>query len=615
MIKHSKIYSALISALSVLVLSAVSNPAFSADNNNAASSVQAAPLGQSTVPYPMSSGTIPAPINNLGSSRMPGVNPQQMQMMQMPGQQGMMPYYNQYGAVLNTAPLQGQPAWSQGSYYAAAGAALLPFGASLFQGNFANTYSDSLNPSYRIAPGDRIVIRVWGARQYDDVLSVDQQGNIFIPEVGPIAVMGITNGELQSTVKARVGQIFTSNVEVYVNLLSSQPVGIYVTGFVMKPGQYAGGAYDSLLTYLDRAGGIDFRRGSFRNVQVKRNGSVAVSFDLYDFILHGNTPQVTLRDGDVIVVAERQTAVSVRGDVREEAVYELSQRKDGAYLSSLVSPDASVTHVSISGNRNKRPINRYLSLEEFSKFSLEDGDVVTFASDVPGSSIIAKLSGAIEGLSHYPVSKDCRLRDLLSFVEIDPDEADIKSIYIKRRAVAEQQKQVIQDALRRLEQSALTATSASVDEAEIRVQEASLIQDFVKRAGQVEPDGIVVVSRAGVVSNIRLEDGDEIVIPQKTDVVLVAGEVMMPKAVAFDEGMKLDDYLGAAGGVSNRADDENILVAKANGEVGLADDLGIEPGDQILVLPKFDTKNMQLAKDVMQILYQIAVATKVAVDL
>ena len=154
-----------------------------------------------------------------------------------------------------------------------------------------------------------------------------------------------------------------------------------------------------------------------------------------------------------------------------------------------------------------------------------------------------------------------------------------------------------------------------VDEAKIRVQEADLIQDFVKRAGLIEPDGIVVVSRGGVVSDIRLEDGDEIVVPQYSDVVLVTGEVMMPKAVTFDEDMNLDDYLGAAGGVSNRADDRNILVAKVNGEVGLADDLGIAPGDRIMVMPRFDSKNMQLAKDIMQIMYQMAVATKVVVDL
>ena len=47
----------------------------------------------------------------------------------------------------------------------------------------------------------------------------------------------------------------------------------------------------------------------------------------------------------------------------------------------------------------------------------------------------------------------------------------------------------------------------------------------------------------------------------------------------------------------------------------MAERLGISPGDRILVLPKVDTKGMLLAKDLMQIIYQIAVATKVAVDL
>lgn len=72
--------------------------------------------------------------------------------------------------------------------------------------------------------------------------------------------------------------------------------------------------------------------------------------------------------------------------------------------------------------------------------------------------------------------------------------------------------------------------------------------------------------------------------------------------------------MASAGGVSSRANDKQILIAKQNGEVGLADSLGIEPGDRILVLPKVDTKDMLMAKDLMQIIYQIAVATKIVVD-
>ena len=594
-------------------------------------------LGTSAVPHPASTGGMPQPVNNLSYPQLIGSNTgyATSPKASVGGVNGNMLYapYD-YGLRIGDIILQGQPAWAQGSYYSDKGSYLLPFGASLFKGRFASTYSDSINPSYRIAPGDRIVIRVWGARQYDDVLVVDQQGNIFIPEVGPIHVMGITNAQLQSAVKGRVGKVFTSNVEVYVNLLSSQPVAVYVAGYVVNPGQYAGGVDDSLMSYLDRAGGIDFRRGSFRNIEVKRNGHIIASYDLYSFILDGSTPGVKLQDGDVIVATERGPAVSVRGLVREEALYELKGKisvsirngkenkkgytaygNTGASLLALASPESSVSHVSVSGTRNQRPIHQYLTLDAFRDFVLEDGDIVTFAADVQGQTIITKVSGAIEGLSHFPINKNRHLRDLLSYIEVDPSLGDLSSVYVKRKSVAEQQKQVISDALRRLEKSALTATSASVDEAEIRVQEATLIQDFVRRAQAVEPDGIVVVSRGGVVSDIRLEDGDEIVIPLKTDVVLVAGEVFMPKAVTYDPSMSLDDYLGAAGGVSNRADDRNILVAKANGEVGLAEDLGIEAGDQILVMPKFDTKNMQLAKDIMQIIYQMAVATKVVVDL
>lgn len=174
---------------------------------------------------------------------------------------------------------------------------------------------------------------------------------------------------------------------------------------------------------------------------------------------------------------------------------------------------------------------------------------------------------------------------------------------------------MIQDSLRYLEQTALTVTSSTPEEAQVRVKEAELIQDFIKRASRLEPDGVVVISRHGQVSDLWLEDGDTIIIPKKSNVVMVTGEVLIPKAVAFEKELKLDDYLAAAGGVSARANDRQILVAKPNGEIGLADGLGIGPGDRIMVLPKVDTKEMMIAKDLMQIIYQIAVATKVAINL
>ena len=509
------------------------------------------------------------------------------------------------------------PAWAQGPLVNTTSVILRPFAANLFEGRFAGTFSDMTSSDYILAPGDRVVVRIWGARSYDDVLVVDQQGNLFIPEVGPIHVAGIRQSSLLSTVKQAIGRVFTNNVQVYVNLQSAQPVAIYVTGFVNNPGRYAGGSLDSIMSYIDRAGGIDASRGSYRHIQVIRNKKVVEKLDLYHFALEGTVPSLRLKNGDVILIKEKGISVSAYGLLREQAVYEFSRPSvaKGAGLIELAMPERNVSHVSVTGTRNQAPFNSYFSLDEFKTFDLSDGDIVEFVADKPGTTIMATVQGAITGASRYPVRKTMKLRDLLRQIEVEPELAATNAIYLRRKSVARDQKTVILDSLRRLEQTALTATSSTSEEAQIRVKEAELIQDFVKRASELDPDGVVVISRGGQIADLWLEDGDEIVIPQKSNVVMVTGEVILPKAVAFEANMTLDDYLASAGGVSARANDKQILVAKQNGEVGLADSLGIGPGDRLIVLPKVDTKGMLLAKDMMQIIYQIAVATKVALDI
>ena len=564
-------------------------------------------LGTSTNPAPSSMGGLGATPSNMPSASqwgpngtaMPYVPTQQLQRTQL--QQTL------------TAP----PAWAQTEFRTATSIQLKPFASNLFEGRFASTYSDAASSDYVLAPGDRIVIRVWGIRAYDDVLVVDQQGNIFIPEVGPVHVGGLKNSQLLSTVKGAISRVYTNNVQVYVNLQSAQPVAVYVTGFVNHPGRYAGGSVDSVLSFVDRAGGIDPQRGSYRHIEIIRGGQSIAKLDLYLFALQGKVPQLRLKDGDVILVNEKGVSVSAYGLLREEAQYEFSRPAvaKGSGLIELSSPLKNVSHVSVTGTRNKAPFNKYFSLDDFKDFKLADGDIVEFVADKPGETIMATVTGAITGASRYPVKKTMKLRELLRQVAVEPELAATDAVYLRRKSVARDQKAVIQDSLHRLEKAALTARSATPEEAEVRVEEAKLIQDFVKRASVLEPDGVIVVSRGGQVNDIWLEDGDEIVIPQKSNVVQVTGEVVMPKSIAFEKGMTLDDYLAAAGGVSDRADEKHILVAKQNGEVGLAEHLGVKAGDRILVLPKVDTKSLLLAKDLMTIVYQIAVATKVAVDL
>ncbi len=539
----------------------------------------------------------------------------------MPGEAQTLPYsstpvYLSGKEAQKPRSFTGSPAWAQQPYPTDRGD-FPPFGANLFQGYFAGTYYEGMNQSYTIMPGDRIQVSIWGAHTYNEVLPVDQQGNIFLPEVGPVPVAGLTHQSLQNKVRSYIASVFKSNVEVYVNLLTAQPVAVYVTGFVAKPGRYAGGMNDSVLYYLDRAGGILSERGTYRDITVQRYNKTASRIDLYSFILQGKLPGGQLQDGDVIVVGSKGSSVTAKGLIPQQASFENKGKTGmtGAELVAYAAPMSAASHVSITGTRESVPFHVYMGLEEFTKLRLFPDDQVEFLADRPGDSIMITVSGAVRGATRYPVTRATTLRSLLAYVPVDEALSNLDGVYVKRRSVVEQQKKAIDDALFRLENSVLTATSLTREEAAIRVEEAKLVQSFVERVKQLTPDGVIVVTRKGNVADIILEDGDEVVIPQKSDVVQIVGEIMMPKAVVYNKSAGLSKYVADAGGFTDRADTGNVLVVHANGEIEKAGGNKIQPGDLLMVLPRYDSKGYQIFKDIMQLLFQLAVTTKVVLTI
>ncbi|EFG1825633.1 polysialic acid transporter, partial [Escherichia coli] len=107
------------------------------------------------------------------------------------------------------------------------------FGAQLFNGTSADSGATvGFNPDYILNPGDSIQVRLWGAFTFDGALQVDPKGNIFLPNVGPVKVAGVSNSQLNALVTSKVKEVYQSNVNVYASLLQAQPVKVYVTGFV-----------------------------------------------------------------------------------------------------------------------------------------------------------------------------------------------------------------------------------------------------------------------------------------------------------------------------------------------------------------------------------------------
>jgi protein involved in polysaccharide export with SLBB domain len=497
-----------------------------------------------------------------------------------------------------------------------------PYGANLFQGGFESERSDGLNSSYLVAPGDKISIQMWGTVNRAEVMTVDNQGNIFIPDVGPVKVKDVPANRINSVVTQSIKAIYANNVSIYVNLLTSTPVSVFIAGPVLRPGQYAGLASDSVLFYLKRAGGIDPYRGSYRNIKVLRSQKVVLDYDLYDFLKEGKLAGFSFKDEDVILVKEQEAMITVEGAARYPFRFELLKEKtSGDDLIYYSRPLEKTSHVAITGNRDTGPISVYLPIDEFDKFNMVDGDVVLFNDDIRPQVISVQISGSYLGPSFYSVDTNTRLLDILSHIEVDPNQANYGAIYIKRKSVVEQQKMLIDESLNRLERSIFTAPASSDGEARIRAQEAQLVSQFVARARRIEPLGKVIVSENGKVANIRLEQGDEIVIPAQTDLIQVSGEVLMPQAIVYNPNASIRDYIAWAGGFSERANDERIAVVRANGLTIFLDaqnswltdenDQGLQAGDQILVLPKIDTKLMQAVKDITQIVYQIAIAANV----
>jgi len=491
-----------------------------------------------------------------------------------------------------------------------------PFGARLFRGGFSNNHEDGLNPDYLVQPGDYVTVRVWGAVDFNDVQVVDPQGNLFIPSVGPVPVAGVKNRDLNKRVQQAVSGVFTSNVKVYTSLNGTQPVAVFVTGFVPAPGRFGGIPSNSALHFLDRAGGVDSARGSYRNITLLRKGKALLTIDLYAFLLNGTMPNVEFEDGDTLVVREKGNTVSVTGDVSNEAEFEWVDRSmNGAELMVSAQIMPGVSYVGVSGIRNGKPFSTYITVDEFRGFQLQNGDSVHFRKDQHDDVIVVEVEGAHLGPSRYAVPRNTRLRDLLDHVAVDIELADPASVSVRRKSVAERQKASLEESLARLEARYLTASSQTDREAVIRAQEAKLIGEFVSRARAVEPKGRLVVADNGRVANVLLEPGDTITIPRTSESILLSGEVLVSQAMLYKEGRRARDYIELAGGFSHQALTKNLVLVHANGEVSRGENPTVRPGDELIVLPKVPVKNLQIASTIVDIIYKIAVAASVAVKL
>ncbi|GAC29856.1 hypothetical protein GPAL_3005 [Glaciecola pallidula DSM 14239 = ACAM 615] len=217
-------------------------------------------------------------------------------------------------------------------------AKLAPFGYDIFESRDEPTQPSGNIPvpsNYVIGPGDSVKLQLFGKETGSFELEVNNEGNIDVPELGPLNVVGTSFSELKELVKQKYEQQ-KIGVTPYISMGQLRTIQIFLVGEVYQPGPLVVTGLSTITTALINSGGVN-EIGSLRNIELKRNGKTVSTFDLYNLIVYGDTADdIRLEQGDVLFVPTAQNIVSVDGQVRRPAIYEMTADETVADLFKLV---------------------------------------------------------------------------------------------------------------------------------------------------------------------------------------------------------------------------------------------------------------------------------------
>ena len=311
-----------------------------------------------------------------------------------------------------------------------------------------------------------------------------------------------------------------------------------------------------MLAFIDKAGGIRKNMGSYRNISVKRNGRTVKDIDLYAFIQQGTMPSVQLHEGDVIFVAPKTGDITIEGEVGFTGKYELKDKQANLNeILAAVAINENATHVTLVQPFNKNGMKevraKQFGLTELTNVNIQAGSTVKVSSQLRANSISVEVVGEHNSQYEMVLPWGATLKDLLAKVEFT-DLSNQTAIQLYRKSVAKRQKDMLMASLSSLEQSVLTARSATNETAQLRKAEAEIILQWIDKAKDVQPKGQVLLADGYDAKQVILQQGDRIIVPAKQSLIMVHGEVLFPTAITYDAEFNTQDYINKAGGSTAR---------------------------------------------------------------
>lgn len=388
--------------------------------------------------------------------------------------------------------------------------------------------------NYPLSAGDEVLIDVWGDSELNLKLTLSPEGTIIIPNVGPVALSGLTIEEAENRIKQELGKIMWNLVDgkepntfVSVGLGKIRSIKVNIVGEAVAPGTYTLSSLASLFNALYAAGGVN-DIGSLRNIRVYRNNKEIANLDVYDYLLNGKyDTNIRLEDNDMIIIEPYEQLVNTHGKIKRNRTFEL---RKGETLEELLkmaggfTGDAFTEDVTIKRKSGSRYQIATVTAEEFPTFVLQDGDSLLVDSVIPFYDNRITITGSVWRPGEY---------------ELSPKVHTVKQL-IKQ------------------------AAGLKGDEFIGRAHLTRLNPDFTSTVIAIDIQGIM----NGEIPDMELQKEDKLYIPSLFELwepytVKVGGAVNNPDTVIpFSKNMTVEDAIILAGGLQESASTINVEVAR-----------------------------------------------------
>jgi polysaccharide export outer membrane protein len=420
---------------------------------------------------------------------------------------------------------------------------LKPFGYDLFEGvpsTFAPVSDIQVPTDYIVGPGDTLNIQLYGNEPARYELTVERDGRINFPKLGPILVSGMPFNTAREVIEAHVDkQLIGSHVSVTMGDLRS--IRVFVLGEAQKPGSYTVSGLSTMTNALFVSGGVK-TIGSLRNIQLKRNGQLITTLDLYDLLLRGDTSgDRQLLPGDVIFIPPIGPTVSIYGAVRRPAIYELKRERtaeQAIFIAGGLSPDADPKRGELQRilpSQLREMENIDLSAAAGRLTPLDNGDKLRIPEIRPTLENSVTLAGWVYRPGSFAYHQGLRLSDVLNkFDELKP-EADLHYIMIRRVMPPTDQIEVVSADLRR----ALAKPGSSADPDLHPRDEIMVFNLAANRARILDP----------IIRDLELQATPD----RPEQVVSIDGQVKAPGRYPLEPKMHVSDLIRAGGSLEDSA--------------------------------------------------------------